>query len=361
MPDLTTIFIVTSPRPHFLHNPGAPHIQFPSYTKAEALAILALSPPPIYPTKTTNANDIDMDIDSEDDDSHLHPTTKETSDLYTRLLSAVWDTFAKHSGRDLLSFRHLAHTIWPRFTLPIREGTHSVKGFQKLLLAQRALFRDETLLVPNIVSVPLPSASSAQAQPANATPSKLAPKSAQIALAKPIQIVTPPLPYASRILLVAAYLASYTPARLDPVLFSKSSSLAKKRRKGLAGTAVKSRPGVEKRRKINRTLLGPQAFVVERLLAIFSAVRAEAGAERRAWGGERGRGMGMGGGEQAQGGAADVLSAIATLASLRLLVKTSAGADVLEGSAKWKVNVGWEVVRGVGRSVGIEVGEWVVE
>jgi origin recognition complex subunit 5 len=303
-----------------------------------------------------------MDIDSEDDDSHFHPTPKETSDLYTRFLSAVWDTFAKHSGRDLLSFRHLARTLWPRFTLPIREGTHSVKGFQKLLLAQRGLFRDETLLVPSIVSIPPPSASSAQAQPANATPSKLATRSTQITLAKPIQIVTPPLPYTSRILLVAAYLASYTPARLDTVLFSKSSALAKKRRKGLAGTAVKSRPGVEKRRKINRTLLGPQAFVVERLLAIFSAVRAEAGAERRAWGGgERGRGMGMGGAEQMQGGAADVLSAIATLASLRLLVKTSAGADVLEGSAKWKVNVGWEVVRGVGRSVGIEVGEWVVE
>ena len=60
---------------------------------------------------------------------------------------------------------------------------------------------------------------------------------------------------------------------------------------------------------------------------------------------------------------ADIPMAIATLASLRLVVRTNAsvGADVLDAGAKWKVNVGWEVVRGVARSVGVEVEDFVVE
>lgn len=82
---------------------------------------------------------------------------------------------------------------------------------------------------------------------------------------------------------------------------------------------------------------------MERCLAIFWALAGEAQ------------------GGRVEGGAADVLAAVATLASLRLLVKTSAVADPLEGGCKWKVNVGWEVVRGVGRSVGVEVEEWGLE
>jgi origin recognition complex subunit 5 len=32
----------------------------------------------------------------------------------------------------------------------------------------------------------------------------------------------------------------------------------------------------------------------------------------------------------------------------------------LEAGARWRVNIGWEAVRGMGRSVGIEVGELLV-
>lgn len=67
----------------------------------------------------------------------------------------------------------------------------------------------------------------------------------------------------------------------------------------------------------------------------------------------------------------DVGMAIATLASLRLLVRVGGGAagaavgagggaDIDRGG-KWRVNVGWEVIRGVGRSMGIEVEEWLIE
>jgi origin recognition complex subunit 5 len=62
---------------------------------------------------------------------------------------------------------------------------------------------------------------------------------------------------------------------------------------------------------------------------------------------------------------ADVGMAIATLASLRLLVRigggTTGSADPMDRGGKWRVNVGWEVVRGLGRSMGVEIEEWLID
>lgn len=56
----------------------------------------------------------------------------------------------------------------------------------------------------------------------------------------------------------------------------------------------------------------------------------------------------------------DVGMGIATLASLRLLLRVGSG-DLLDRGGKWRVNVGWEAVRAIGRSMGVEVEEWLVE
>ncbi len=85
--------------------------------------------------------------------------------------------------------------------------------------------------------------------------------------------------------------------------------------------------------------------MMERLLAIFYAVRTDAGVGKTAgW-----------------SSTADIPMAIATLASLRLIVKTSTVADPLDASTKWKVNIGWDVVRGVARSVGVEVEDFLID
>ncbi len=53
-------------------------------------------------------------------------------------------------------------------------------------------------------------------------------------------------------------------------------------------------------------------------------------------------------------------TAIATLCSLRLLLRVG-NADILDGGARYRVAVGWEVIRNIGRSVGVEVEEWIVD
>lgn len=238
---------------------------------------------------------------------------EETEIVWNHFCSAVWDSLAKHSGRDILSFRAVCTRLWPSFVQPVLNGTYTSTPFSRLLVVNRALFQNDGLLVPSIVD----------------TPTQVKQGIGQ-------------LPYFSRLLLVAAYLASYNPPRTDQTYFMKSAA-AKRRKKG-GGTALTG-GRTSKHRKISRKLLGPQAFVLERLLAIFQAIKLDANGRISKTGGD-----------------ADVQMAIATLSSLRLLVKmgsTNAG-DALEGG-KWKIAVGWEVIRTVARSVGLEAEDYLAD
>ena len=144
------------------------------------------------------------------------------------------------------------------------------------------------------------------------------------------------LPYYPTHLLLAAYLASHNPLKYDITLFSKTS-LSKRRKRG-GGTALPSNRA-SKHRKISRRLLGPQSFPLERLLAIFHAILPHTYA----------------------GGGADTMCQVATLVGLRLIVKAGTGGDTLEGGGKWRVNVGWEFVRDVARSVNFDIESYLTE
>lgn len=150
------------------------------------------------------------------------------------------------------------------------------------------------------------------------------------------------LPTTARLLLLAAYLASHNATRHDLTLFSTYHHGRKRRRGGMVNRGTPR----SKHRKIARKLLGAHAFVLERMMAIFAAVRSE-------WA----DGSAVG----AAGLDGDVGMAIATLASLRLLVKVGGAGDVMDRGGKWRINVGWEVVRGIGRSIGVEVEEWLID
>ena len=88
------------------------------------------------------------------------------------------------------------------------------------------------------------------------------------------------------------------------------------------------------------------------MLAIFHCIKEDADA--------RGR---YGRGGKGENGSADIQMAIATLVSLRLLVKMGAqnAGDAMDGGCRYRVAVGWEVVRGVARSVGIEAEDYLAD
>lgn len=302
--------------------PGVPHIHFPSYTKPEVLKIISHDAPPAY-SRSTPLDDIEDELKLQED----------MKDIWIRFCSAVWDTLSKHSGRDFVSLRNACKRLWPSFIAPLEDGLFTNKDFSRLLVSRRSLFQDEQVLVPSITSnaVSRSSHSIAPRSFANNSKSRANPQTGNIATQ---------LPLFSRVLLIAAYLASYTPTRNDSILFMKSS--LKSRRKKGGGTA-RPRPRASKHRKIPTKLLGPQSFVLERMLAIFHALRIDAGIA------------------SSKASTADIPMAVATLLSLRLIIKTSAITDSLDPGTKWKVNVGWDVVRVVARSVGIEVEDFIIE
>lgn len=106
----------------------------------------------------------------------------------------------------------------------------------------------------------------------------------------------------------------------------------KRRRRKPNQTPSKS---TQKHRKIPRNLLAPSPFPLERLLAVTHALMPHSMPQT-----------------------ADILAQIATLVSLRLLLRSGAG-DALDPSVRWKVNVGWDLVASLGRSVGLEVRDFV--
>ncbi|KAG6134566.1 hypothetical protein E4U38_002246 [Claviceps purpurea] len=343
IPCLTCVFIVTAPPAGFLRTCPSAHLHFPPYTKSEFVRILALSPPPTPIARLTQ---------------------QETHDLWTRFCAAVHDAFVRSAARTLPSFQHSCRALWPRFIAPVLAGTHSHKEFPKLLVAVRSRFQDESLLNPSIIAVrpEVPSAD-VSGTASISTQSRTIAKNGSIRggdtapLANNSNITTPPsfaaadlttlLPIAARLLLLAAYLASHNATKHDLTLFSTHHHGRKRRRGG--GFVASGRGGPRsKHRKIARKLLGARAFVLERMMAIFEAVRGE-------WAPEGGSGaIGAGGLD------GDLGMAVATLASLRLLVRVGSG-DVMDRAGKWRINVGWEAIRGIGRSIGVEVEEWLIE
>ncbi|KAI9836193.1 MAG: hypothetical protein M1819_001530 [Sarea resinae] len=304
IPNLTIILIVTYPRARFLHITGSPHIHFPPYTRDESISILTTRPRSIFedspPSPSSNYTDQEAAEDS--------------AWVWTRFCGVVWDSLAKGAARDIVSFRAVADKLWQPFVAPIVDETYGTRDFSKLLVAKRGLFQGEGVLINSVVPK----------------------ESVGEGIKKASTRNTHDLPYYSKYLLCAAYLASYNPARVDPVFFMKSTE--KKRRKKGGGTAAASGGRAAKHRKIQRRLLGPQAFVLERMLAIFHAIVPHLFTST-----------------------ADLLTQIATLASLRLLVRTSATADVLEPATKWRVNVGWEYIHQLARSVKFEIEDHLAE
>lgn len=314
IPNLSTIFILTSPSPSLLRVSSTPHLQFPPYTKPQYITIVSASPPAPLP----------------------NTTAQETADLYARFVAAIHDSLTRPVARTLPSLQRACTTLWPRFTAPIAAGTHKAREFSKLLIAARAYLSDESVLAPSIVQKK-PTATGAAGKP-TATTTDLA-------------VLLPPT---AKLLLVAAYLASHNAPRHDQTLFSTWHH--GRRRRGGGTVMAGRRTPRSKHRKIARKLLGPSIFTLERMVAIYAALRRE-------FGKDNGNGM-KGYAAVGVGVDSDAGMAIATLSSLRLLVRVggagAAGGDMDRGG-RWRVGVGWEIVKGVGRSLGIEVEEWLVE
>ncbi|KAI4608392.1 hypothetical protein J4E83_009197 [Alternaria metachromatica] len=324
IPNLSLILTTTLPlTPSVLHSSSASFLHFPSYARSELLTILGANPPKIFlePPSLEQFPDYTPDLAAEDDQW-----------LWGRFIQAVYDSLAKHTGRDLISFKSCAMRLWRPFVEPVVSGQFGTRDFSRLMVNRRHLFQLEDSVLNRIISdaaEPVKEATPAGIPPA--TPSKK----------KPANMTAHTLPYFTTHILLAAYLASYNPSRTDVTYFMKHTDKRKNKRRApsAASFSVTGKRTGAKHRKISRHLLTPSPFTLDRLLAIFRALL-----------------------EGTVPQVADLYTQIATLTSMRLLVRAGgAGSnDALEGGGRWRVNFGWEYARALGRSVNLEVGEYLV-
>ncbi|KAI7364161.1 hypothetical protein KC354_g5920 [Hortaea werneckii] len=308
IPGLTVLLLLQHPPPRFLHQTGIPHILFSAYSRNQSLHILSQIPPDIF---------LEPPPDEMDYDDETHAEDKRW--LWPRFCAAVWDSLAQNAARDLIAFRQVCHKLWRPFVAPVIKGDFGTRDFSRLMVAQRKLFQDESILLDSILSSP-----QHQQQPTTA-PTK--PKSHD-------------LPYYAKWLLLAAYLSSFNPARMDALYFMKASDKRRRKRGGGGIARPSNRPG--QTRKIPRHLLAASAFTLDRLLSILHAILPH---DFRA--------------------GLDLYTQIATLTSLRLLVRSGGigSSDPLEAGAKWRVGgaVSWEYAQGLAREMDFGLLDYVAE
>lgn len=317
IPHLSLILTTTLPLPpSILHSTCTPTLNFPPYTRSDLLAILGSNPPKIFLTPPSEEQfpDYTPDLAAEDD-----------AWVWSRFIVAVYDSLSKHTGRDLLSFRSCATKLWRPFVEPIVSGQFGTRDFSRLIINRRHLFQVEDSVLDRIIKDTEPDKTATT----NGTSEPTTPSKRRVT-----KMMIHTLPFYTTHLLIAAYLASYNPARTDVTYFMKHTD----KRKGKRRAPSTSVSNAMKARKISRHLLTPSPFPPDRLFAIFRAL-LDGGVPQ----------------------VADLYTQIATLTSLRLLVRAGAGSnDVLEAGGRWRVNFGWEYARALGRSVNIEVGEYLV-
>ena len=264
--------------------------------------------------------------------SQISTSDEDSEWLWARFVAAIWDSLGQTAARDVVSFRQVCSRLWKPFIQPILDGHYGAREFSKLTVRNKSLLQSEAALADSIVPIAptAPNIKTTQGYPSTISCTE----SSLTAISNTASSYT--LPYYPSYLLIAAYLASHNMPKHDVTLFSKSS-LSKRRKRG-GGTALTPHR-VSKHRKVLRKLLGPQLFPLERLLAIFHSIVPQTFAT----------------------GGADIMCQFATLVGLKLVVKSGGGGDVLEGGAKWRVNVGFEFVRELARGVGFDVERYLIE
>uniref|UniRef100_A0A8D0MBW9 Origin recognition complex subunit 5 n=2 Tax=Sus scrofa TaxID=9823 RepID=A0A8D0MBW9_PIG len=236
--------------------------------------------------------------------SHDHPP-EYSADFYAAYINILLGVFYTVC-RDLKELRHLAILNFPKYCEPVVKGEASERDTRKL-------WRNiEPHLKKAMQTVYLREISSSQwekLQKDDIDPGQLKGLSACTHVE---------LPYYSKFILIAAYLASYNPARTDKRFFLKHHG------------KIKKTNFLKKHEKTSNHLLGPKPFPLDRLLAILYSIVDSRVAPT-----------------------ANIFSQITSLVTLQLL--TLVGHDDQLDGPKYKCTVSLDFIRAVARTVNFDI------
>lgn len=286
-----------------------PLIIFPRYTMEEITDIL------IY----CRAQDL---IDSDSlRQTVLHGNIKECTDdeflgVAINFIKLIVQAFHSYTGNDLSALNDLIDFKWDHYVSKINKEN---------IFDPLGLYR-------NAIGIFLSADDSFGADFQQGDTSNLEHEATQTYELSPI----------SKYLLIAAYVCSYLEPRYDSSIFSRKSHLKTGR----------ISYGRRKKMETNPRYLQPSLFSIERLLAVFQAIFP---VERRT---ERGSLASLREDSLVKANV-EVFQNLAELHSLKLVATTiNKNIDFLSYKVKWKVNVPWEIVNEVARSLDFDVGQY---
>ncbi|KAF9283410.1 Origin recognition complex subunit 5 [Mortierella alpina] len=296
-------------------------LNFPQYSKAETIAILQ--------------RDLPVGGDEE---------------LYMRFVDLVYDVFQRNC-KDLNEVRHLVALLYPLYIKPIKEGkaqryealklhkhiqAYFVEAMDKLYLREisSAEWSDRTLA--SSAGVHSGKNDNTLGDSASHRLAIGAPGSERAMMTAVDVQKTFDLPYYTKFILIASFLASYNPPRLDMRYFAKVSNQGGKMTKRAKQSAAKKHGHEQMGSKLRQQLLGPKTFPIERMLAIFYSILDEDVEEN-----------------------VNVHTQIASLVSLRLLQRVTP-MDKLD-SIKCKCNVSYDTIKTLAKSTKFEIDKYLYD
>lgn len=293
-------------------------IYFPNYNKEEMFRIIFMYHKTFLQHVTSNC-DIDMATYNE----------LEKPELFGNYLNSFLSVFYRPC-RELIELRHMALVNFAKYCEPIIKKEVNAQDLTKLWRHISPILRTslELLYLRIDTTKCTPTSPGKENKWTEAKPKKNLEDALKEELISTKTFAQSfELPYYTKYLLIAAYLASYNPSKEDKRLFMKNHG---KRRKRLQEVRAKAKIS----EKLN-TQLGPKAFTLDRLLAIFYAIL-----------------------EHKIGLTSNLLSQIATLVELKLI---SGSKEIDLDSAKYKCIVGYDFISAVAQTVGFNVKKYLYD
>ncbi|KAI9494954.1 origin recognition complex subunit 5 C-terminus-domain-containing protein [Zychaea mexicana] len=314
------------------------YIRFSEYSKEDTLQILQL----LFETtdrrielRRDRNGDEEEEEDNEDngDESNNDPEPEfvELDDEFFTGFCEVIYTIFNHNCKDINELKYIAALLFPLYIKPIRKRQVQMHEKARLLKHAQPYFAQAT------DKLYLREISSTEWSRETRRIENMEDAGGDVNMAflkRPLAREKGEfdLPYYTKFLLLSSYLASYNPARYDVRYFSKMGE-TRARKKGGGTRKGKADQGGGKMRP---QLLGPKAFPVERMLAIFYSIIDDTLED-----------------------SIDVQTQITSLTTLRLLVRAN-NMDRLDG-AKFKCNVSFEFIRAVANSVRFEIDKYLYD
>ncbi|KAL5484618.1 hypothetical protein EMCRGX_G021147 [Ephydatia muelleri] len=255
-------------------------LHFPNYNKEETLALMGLDCPPDKPSL-----------------------------FYHTFINHIWNVF-NSVCRDLSELRHLSTILYPKYCEPVDQDKIGIQETRRLWRHIEPYFKH---VMSKIFLREMSSAHMERMQLGGGGTSQLQSGTKSLEL-----------PYVSKFLLMAAYLASYNPARMDRRFFSKRKGDSKKSKRKVP----KDKPSCQ--------LQGPKPFPLDRMMAVFYSIM-----------------------EDCEAPSTDVYSQISSLVTMQLVAQVGNGCDL--DNPRYKCLVNLDFIRAVSRSVGFDIVQYLYD